>query len=157
MRTMDGQNYSLSAAPCQMERLMRQSSMRFRGLIAVLAAAALASVACGITTPADNDVDQVTGIIPVAGTDTKNFDARNNGEVQITVTSLVPTPSASLGMYIGQPSGTSCALIQGYLAPVTANRTAEFGYFNKGSYCVVFYDTGALTADTAYVANISHP
>ncbi|MEQ1868711.1 MAG: hypothetical protein ABL961_01660 [Vicinamibacterales bacterium] len=126
-------------------------------LIATLAMAAALSTACKLSTPQDNTVDQVSGTIPVGGADFKTFDATKNGEIQITVTTLTPTPSASLGMYLGVPVSGACALYGSYYASVVANRTVEFGYVNKANYCVQFYDTGALTVPTEYTAKISHP
>ncbi len=131
--------------------------MPFRLFCVLLMVAALASVACGIATPSDNDIDNIAGSIPVGGSDVKTFEARNNGEVIVTITTLTPTPSASLGIAIGQPVSDGCSPMSGYLAPLVANRRAEFGYFNKGSYCVLLYDTGILTAATAYVGTVSHP
>ncbi len=126
-------------------------------LLAAMAIAGLLSVACGITTPADNTIDDIAGIIPVGGSDFREFSVKNNGELQVTITSLVPSPSASLGAAVGQVVSGQCVPIQNYLAPLVANRTIEFGYINKGSFCALFYDTGALTSQTNYTGKISHP
>jgi hypothetical protein len=130
--------------------------MPFR-LVAILGLAGLLSVACELSTPSNNKIDEISGTIPKAGSDFREFDVTKNGELQVTITSLVPTPSASLGMAIGQPSGGSCVLIAGYLAPMVANRTQEFGFLNKGRFCLFLYDTGAMAVDTTYAGKISHP
>ncbi len=132
------------------------AAMPFR-LLAAMALAGLLSVACGITTPADNTIDDIAGVIPVGGSDFREFSVKNNGELQVTITSLVPSPSASIGAAVGQVVSGQCVPIQNYLSPLVANRTIEFGYINKGSFCALFYDTGALRAQTNYTGKISHP
>lgn len=135
--------------------------MRFRPPSAVATAVAIVVVlmttACGISTPSNNTKDTISGTIPVGGSDSHDFTVNKNGEVEVTVTSLTPSPSASLGMGLGQPTSGTCGLIQGYVAALVANRTAPFGYLNKGNYCLLVYDTGILTTATAYSATISHP
>lgn len=126
-------------------------------LIALLTVAGLLSGACQLATPSNNTVDDIVGTIPLGGSDYKEFQIKKNGELQITITSLTPTPNASLGMAIGQPSGGSCILISGYLAPMVANRTQEFGYLTKGTFCLYLYDTGQMRDNTSYVGKISHP
>lgn len=129
-------------------------SLRF---LATLVVAALLSAACSISTPSNNKTDNISGEIPLLGQQVTEFTLSKNGEVQVTITSLTPTPSASLGMAIGQLSGGSCLQIAGYIAPLVANRTQEFGYLNKGTFCLLLFDTGAMTVPTQYVGRISHP
>ena len=131
--------------------------MHLRLLLSVSITAALLSVACGISTPSSNKVETVSGIIPVGGSDSKNFSNTKTGELQITVTTLSPSPSASLGLAIGQQITGTCSLIQNYVASLVVNRVVEFGSLQKGDYCLYVYDTGVLTAATAYTAKISHP
>lgn len=130
--------------------------MRFRLAIPLLLAGIL-SVACQLSTPSNNKIDEISGTIPVNGSEFKEFDITKNGELLVTITSLTPTPSASLGLAVGTPNTGSCVQLGGYLSPLVANREVQFGYFNKGRYCVLLYDTGILTVPTEYRGRISHP
>jgi hypothetical protein len=114
--------------------------------------------ACGISTPSDNTIENVSGTIPVGGSDFHSYSFGKNGEVEVRITTLSPSPSASLGMALGQVSGASCVPMSPYFAALVANRTVPFGYVNKGDYCLVLYDPGSvLTAPTTYAGTISHP
>lgn len=131
--------------------------MRFRPLTVAALLASLLAVACGITTPSDNTVDPVSGTIPVGGSDTHSYTFKRNGEVEVRITSVTPTPSASLGMGLGQTANGVCTLLAGYVSALVVNRTAQFGYLNKGDYCLIVYDTGVLTVPTNYSGTVSHP
>ena len=125
--------------------------------VATLGLAGLLSVGCSIATPSNNRRTDIAGTIPLLGSQYTEFSNKNNGEVQVTVSTLVPTPSASLGMAIGQVQNGTCLQITGYIRPLVANRTQEFGYLNKGNFCLLLFDTGIMTVDTAFTGQISHP
>jgi hypothetical protein len=118
---------------------------------------AASCVACGISTPSNNTVEDVSGTVPVGGNDVHNYSLSKMGEVEVTITSLAPTPSASIGMALGQQFSGGCTLLQGYQAAVVVNRVVQFGSLQKGGYCLIVYDTGILTAPTAYTGKFSHP
>ena len=130
--------------------------MRFWRLLPVILLAA-SCAACGISTPSNNTVETVPGTVPVGSNDVHNFSLSKMGEVEVTITSLAPTPSASIGMALGQQFSGGCTLLQGYVSPVVVNRVVQFGALQKGGYCLIVYDTGILTAPTTYTAKISHP
>lgn len=127
-------------------------------LACALLVSGLLSVACGITTPEDNQLDSVSGTVAVnGGTSYHPFTVKKNGEIFVTVSSLTPTPQASIGMAVGLVSGSACSPLNGYIRAVIVGIRVEFGYLNKGDYCWLIYDPGTITADTAYAATISHP
>jgi hypothetical protein len=113
--------------------------------------------ACGITTPDNNTQETVNGTLSVGGQSSHNFTVKKNGEVFVTVTALTPPPPSSIGMAMGMPAASICSPLNGYVRAIVVNNKAEFGYLNKGDYCFMVYDVGALTAPTAYTAIISHP
>lgn len=131
--------------------------MFLRLAIALALAAPLVS-GCGITTPEDNQIDTVNGTIAVGGGIAFHpFTVKKNGEIFVTVTTLAPQPSASIGMAVGLPASATCSPLNGYVRAVIVGIRAEFGYLNKGDYCWLIYDTGVITTTTSYTANISHP
>jgi hypothetical protein len=132
--------------------------MRFPHLLLALFVAALGTVSCSLNTPSNNTVEPMSGVIPVGGVATNNYSFNKSGEIEVTVDTLTPSPSASLGMALGQVVSGTCQLLgAGYVASVAVNRTIEFGYWNKGDYCIQLYDTGVLTVDTSYTGRFSHP
>jgi len=126
-------------------------------MVAILAV--VFSAACGISTPSNNTVDQVSGTVPVGGNVLHSFTASKAGEVEVTITSLTPPPNGTLAMTLGQQAGTTCSLIPGYVSAVVVNRVVQFGSLNKGSYCLIVYDPtpSVLTVPASYTGRISHP
>ncbi len=131
--------------------------MRLRVLCIIALLAAPLVAACGISTPSDNTIENVSGTIPIGGSDFHVYSFKKNGEVEARITTISPSPSASLGIGIGQIVSSACAPLPGYVAPLVANRAVNFPYLNKGDYCLLVYDTGVLTAETTYSGTISHP
>ncbi len=131
--------------------------MRLRSVVIVVLLAALPLAACGIATPSDNTIEDVSGTIPVKGGDYHSYTFKRTGEVEVRITSITPSPSASLGIGIGQVTSGTCTLLQGYLSSLVANRAVNFPSLTKGDYCLLVYDTGVLTTTTTYSGTISHP
>jgi hypothetical protein len=133
------------------------------GISRILTVCAVASLLAGCSSvidPSKNTVEPFSGVVPVGGMFTKSgISWSKQGEVEVTMTSVTPTPTnGPLGMYIGQSdSSGNCFQLAGYVAQAIVNRTVQFGVLQKGTYCIAVYDPGALTVAANVAGNFSHP
>ena len=133
--------------------------MAFRRILTVFALAAGLAGCSGVLDPSKNQVEQFSGVVPVGGVLTKSFSWGKQGEIEVTMTSVTPTPTnGPLAMYLGQSdSSGNCFQLAGYLSQAIVNRTVQFGVVQKGSYCLAVYDPGVLTVSANVAGNFSHP
>jgi hypothetical protein len=133
--------------------------MGIRRILTVCALAVLLPGCSGVIDPSKNTVEPFSGVVPVGGAFTQGFSWGKNGEVEVTMTSVTPTPTnGPLAMYIGQSdSSGNCFQLAGYLSQAIVNRPVQFGVLNKGSYCLGVYDPGVLTVAANVAGNFSHP
>jgi hypothetical protein len=133
--------------------------MGFRGILSALTVAVALSACGGIVDPSKNKMDTITGTIPVGGFDFKPFSTSKNGEIQVTISSLAPTPSAGalMGIALGQAASGGCAVYGNYVTTFIVGRSVQFGLLDKGSYCVQLFDTGSITVPTTYTGILSYP
>ena len=112
----------------------------------------------GIIDPSKNTVDPFSGTLQIGATNFSTHSVGKNGEVEVTITSVVPSPpNGSLAIALGQVVGQNCTPLAGYVASGVVNRKVQFGFVNKGSYCLLVYDPGVLTVPVAYSGTFSHP
>ena len=131
--------------------------MVFRRLC-VVAVAGIVSACGGIIDPSKNTIDPISGTLQVGGQVQSTHTLGKNGEVEVTMTSVTPTPAnGSIGLQLGQVVNGTCSLLQGYSAAGVVNRKVQFGVLNKGTYCLVVFDPGVLTVPVTYAGNFSHP
>jgi hypothetical protein len=136
---------------------------RFQAGMAVLALAALS--ACGATStptapssPATT-TDTFSGTLEQNGSVSHIFAVAANGKVEISLTSVAPLSTMSLGVSVATSDGTSC------LATITQNTDARTGSVGltgtatTGHYCVRVYDSGNIPAstDVTYTLSVFHP
>jgi hypothetical protein len=111
--------------------------MGFRWFLTVGALAVLLPGCSGVIDPSKNQVDNFSGVVTVGGVFTKVYSWDKNGEVEVAMTSVTPTPTnGPLAMYIGQPDGSEIAFKPYDLTQAIVNRTVQFGVLNKGSWCL---------------------
>jgi hypothetical protein len=135
-------------------------SMRCKVIRGVAAVAAVVILhACGgITDPSDNTLEPFAGTLAVGGQNEHLFSASKNGEFEIRVTELSPTPTVFIGTAFGQVISNVCQPLFGYRNDFSQlNRASLTGPITKGSYCVFVYDSGALTETQNYTVRVSHP
>jgi hypothetical protein len=135
------------------------------GTVAVLAAALFAT-ACGgsssTTSPSgpttDPTTETFTGTVPVGGSDMHPFNiALSNGQVNIILTQAGPPSTIFMGLGVGAPSGSTCALFSGGSTVVQAGTVAQLsGTAGAGAYCVQVYDVGNQSADVTYSVTVTH-
>jgi hypothetical protein len=134
--------------------------MGLRRFSVALGLAASVAACGGIIDPAKNTIEPFSGTLQVGGTNSNhNYTLGKNGEVEVTVTSVVPTPTnGSIALGLGQVLSGSCSLLgQAYISVGVVNRKVQFGVLNKGTYCLVVFDPGVLTVPVNYAGNFSHP
>jgi len=133
--------------------------MGFPRILAVCALASLLTSCSSVIDPSKNQTTPISGQVAVGGALITPVSWSKQGEVQVTITSVTPTPTLGpLALYLGQEDNAgNCFQLAGYLSQAIVNRTVQFGVLQKGSYCVGVYDPGALTVAVNVAGNISHP
>jgi len=98
-----------------------------------------------------------TGTVDVGGSDTHNFNvAQSGGQVSITLTAAGPPPTIFMGVGVGTPSGSTCALIAQSPPSQAGTAAVLSGTAQAGAYCVVVFDIGNQTAQITYSVTVSH-
>jgi len=128
-------------------------------ILTVCALACLLTSCSSVIDPSKNQVEPFSGVVAVGGALIKPVSWGKQGEVEVTITSVTPTPAnGPLAMYLGQQDNAgNCFQLAGYLSQAIVNRPVQFGVLQKGNYCVGVYDPGALTVAANVAGNISHP
>lgn len=138
-----------------------------QSLIAI--GAALVAGACGstTTTPSSSSTtttrtpvtESWTGTVPVGGASFYSFSISQSGSVRLTLQSVggqdVP-PTATLGLAIGTPNGTSCAHA-GTTNTQAGPEPQVTATYDPGLYCANVSDVGELTAPATVTVIIGHP
>ena len=89
-----------------------------------------------------------------------SFSVAENGTVNVTLSSVsgdyVPA-SVTLGLGIGQPSGTDCGTTSTVNASVQTAAPQLTGTYAPGVYCVRVFDVGNLFAPANVTLVVAHP
>jgi len=135
-------------------------------LLLILLALALTTAACSgsdstptVTTPAANTTTETfTGTVqPNFGVDFHSFTVAQAGTVSVTLTAAGPPATIFMGLGIGTPSASTCAVISGDSTIAPASATAQLsGTVAAGSYCVQVYDVGNEAAPVTYSVTVAH-
>ena len=144
---------------------------RFRNLFvsgAAIAALMLPIVACDngpsiednpiVTAPITSPVtESFASQLFVGGSASRTFTAAKAGTATITLVSAGPPTTVKLGFGIGVPDalGSGCLFTRSAEAAVAG--TSFSLPVDAGTYCVRVYDTGTLTANTAFAITIVRP
>ena len=124
-------------------------------LTACLAAAPLLA-GCGLSDPSQNVTETFSASLGPGGANTHSFSSAKTGEFSVRLTALKPSTNVALGVGFGQPISGQC-IVSTANAFSTLNRDALSGSVNKASYCIIVYDSGAVTTTTSYTITVSHP
>ena len=84
-----------------------------------------------------------------------NFTVSAAGTVDVSLTSLSPQTTITVGLAVGQPVTAGCSLF-------SSNESAKVGTtisgdLSAGAYCVGLYDIGNLTGPLNYAVTVTHP
>jgi hypothetical protein len=146
-------------------RYERSRTVRFAGAVALAASVALAA-ACGgssnattVTAPTGTLVtDSFSGTVPMGGVGPiHQFTVTVGGTISVTLLTAGPPPTITMGLAIGTPSGTTCALLSGGSTVTPAGSTAQLsGPVNAGTYCVEVVDVGNAAGPITYTLSVAH-
>jgi len=139
---------------------------RCRTLLAAIAALALGASACGsgsspTATPTPTPVsaplvaDTFTGTLAKGGTALHQWTVNITGIVQITLVSLVPQSTISMGLGTGTPGAAGCNVTSAQ--ENFSQGTVITGTMNAGTYCLVFWDAAnAIVGTDDYKITVTH-
>jgi len=133
----------------------------------MLAATLGLAVGCGTTTTPPTApstpatiTDTFTADLAQQGSISNNFKVNATGEVTITLTSVTPLATMSLGVGMMTSDGTNCTATLTQNADARANNVAALqGTAAAGSYCVRVFDSGNIPVSTTvtYTVTVLHP
>ena len=135
-------------------------------LVPLALTVALAAAACtgstdstATTTPTTTQsTETFNGTVPVKGRTAHNFSVAAAGTVTVTLTAASPPDAVVMGLGIGTPTGTSCALLTGASVNTAAGTAAQLsGLVTAGALCVQVYDVGNQTSAVSYTVTVVHP
>jgi hypothetical protein len=139
---------------------------RMRHFVAASGLAALL-VAVGCSTPTAPTssapatvTDTFTSTLAQQSSNTNQFVVNATGQVVITLTSVSPLATMSLGIGIMTSDGTNCLSTLSFNTDARANGVAALlGTAVKGNYCVRVYDNGNIPTSTTtnYTVTVQHP
>jgi len=127
--------------------------------LAMAAACTSSSPASTVTSPsATTTTETFTGTVqPNFGVDFHTFTVAQSGTASVTLTAAGPPATIFMGVGIGTPSATTCAVISGDSTIAPASATAQLtGTLSPGSYCVQVYDVGNQSAPVTYSVTVAH-
>src|SRR5437764_5373727 len=132
------------------------------GLVALLCAVS----ACGggdsgstsvLTTPTTLVSESFTGTVAVGATDFHTFSVSSGGAINVTLTASGPPPTIYMGIGVGTPSASACALLTNGSVAAPAGVSAQLsGTISAGSYCVSVFDIGNQTVPVIYTVTVTH-
>lgn len=123
--------------------------------------ALLGSLACGSadsTTPtavSPQLTSVFSGTLAVTGSAFYSFNVVGSGPLVATLTTLAPQATVTMGFGVGTPSAATCSL--GSYTESARIGSQVTGTVTPGTYCVVIYDIGNLTAAEDYTLTVVHP
>src|SRR5207244_663031 len=111
------------------------------------------------TTPSSTVTTQTfAGTVAVGGANSHTFTVAQPGEVDVTLTSASPPADVVMGLGVGTPSDSSCAVLAGASTNTKAGSSAQLtGRVTAGSFCVQISDVGNQTAPVSYSISVQHP
>jgi hypothetical protein len=124
--------------------------------LAALAATTMACQAADTVTPdANRTTETFTGTLSAKGSGVHPVTVANNGNLDLTLTTLTPETTITVGLGVGQPTNQGCSLL-------SSNETSRVGTdltvsISPGSYCVAVYDIGNVKDPLTYTLTVLHP
>jgi hypothetical protein len=137
---------------------MRFLGRRAHGQVHILGVAvAVLTGACGIANvPTSATTSQTfTGVLSASGSVVQQVNVVGSGEFDLTLTSLTPQTTITVGLGIGQPTNGTCGLLSSIENAKVGSLVALSVV--PGSYCVVIYDIGNVQGSDSFMLTATHP
>jgi hypothetical protein len=101
------------------------------------------------------NTETFTGTLAVGGRGEHTFTVGGSGTLNVTLTTLDPQTTITMGLGIGQPTTTgSCGLLS-YTESAHLSRVVT-GQVNAGTFCVAIYDVGNIVETDTYTLTVAH-
>ncbi len=130
----------------------------WRVLGVLLGAAVAGACNSGSSTPTASTTtttDSFNGSIAPNGGAYYPFTVVGTGTYTATLATLAPQSTITMGFGVGQPSGSTCSLIN-YVENARVG-TVLSGAISAGAYCVAIYDIGNVQGTVTYTLTVDHP
>ncbi len=106
-------------------------------------------------TAAPTVTDTFNGTLAQGGSASYNFTLASDGTITVTLVSLSPQTTITMGVGLGTPGTTGC-VVSSTQENVKVGVPIQ-GTLTAGAYCLTFYDLGNMTGANAYSLTVSHP
>jgi len=124
-------------------------------LVFLVGACGSSSSPTATPTAAPNVTDTFNGTLAQGGSASYNFTLASDGTITVTLVSLSPQSTITMGMGLGTPGTTGCVV-------ASTQENVKVGVplqttLSAGPYCLTFYDLGNMIGANAYTLTILHP
>ena len=134
-----------------------------RRVLAFALVSALAASSCGDadpttpTTPTEPKTRSLASRLPKGGAVSKTFVTQQAGVITVTFAGTTP-PGTVVGVGVGVPlvGIADCGITQAVTTAGSGSPVIAISAI-AGTYCVVVYDIGNLTAATDFDGSVTHP
>jgi hypothetical protein len=99
--------------------------------------------------------DTFSGTLAQGSTAAWNFTVGGSGTITITLVSLAPQSTITMGVGVGSPGTSGCSITSSQ-ENVRVGAPIQ-GTLSAGAYCVALYDLGNMTAANTYTLTVLHP
>ena len=101
--------------------------------------------------------ESFSGTVAVGASDFHTFSVSTGGAINVTLTAASPPPTIYMGIGVGTPSASTCALLTNGSVAAPAGVSAQLsGTLSPGTYCVSVYDIGNQTTPVTYAVTVTH-
>ena len=109
--------------------------------------------------PSKNQIENFEGDLSVGGSAIFRYSWDKNGEIEVTMTSIAPTPAnGPIALYIGQTdSAGNCFQLAGYAAQAIVNRKVQFGLLEQRQLLSGRFRPRRPDRPDAFPGTFSHP
>jgi len=104
---------------------------------------------------APTTTDTFAGSLAAGGVDLHSFTVAQAGTLTVTLATVSPQSTITVGLGVGQPSGTTCTLFSD--TETARMGSVVQGTIDVGSYCVEIYDLGNVQGSDTYTITVDHP
>jgi hypothetical protein len=111
------------------------------------------------TTPSTttSTTDTFNGTVAPNGSLVFTFSVTTAGSVAITLTTVSPATTGSLGLGVGPSSNGNCTIANSTSGAIAAGSPQLSAMENPGNYCVKVSDPGNLTTTSTVTVTVAHP